>query len=261
MSINNLSLQNKRILITRPQHQAATLCELIQQYGGEAVLLPTIAIEFITQDATLIHVLQNLAVQDIAIFISPNAVQATQALMQQHNIRWPKQLIIAAVGASTAKALTSINLTIDLMPSQFNSESLLMLPALQQVRNKQVIIFKGEGGRELLSNELCVRGAILTEALVYRRLVPAVDVQSLLPIWQAYDGLDIIVVTSNTGLQNLVTLLGDAARNWLMNMPLLVISKRTAQFAQELGFVKKPIVADNATDAAIVQALLNYYSR
>lgn len=257
---NNHNLQNKHVLITRPAHQANVLCRLIQQQGGQVVLLPTITIEFIDNNPAVINLIKALSSQEMAIFISPNAVQATHLLMQKYAVTWPKHVAIAAVGASTAQALAALNLNVTIMPEQFNSEALLVMPMLQQVHNKQIIIFQGEGGRGLLSAVLRERGALVSEAVVYRRLLPVIDVQNLLPAWQA-GGLDIIVATSNTGLQNLLTIIGAAARNWLLNMPLLVISERMAQFAKDLDFVKKPIVSDNATDEAIVQALLNYYHR
>lgn len=242
-----------RVLVTRPAHQANQLGRLIEQQGGQAILLPTIAIEFIEADLT------KLLQQDMAIFISPNAVQATQRLMQKQGIVWPKQIMIAAVGASTAQALSAAGLPATVVPEQFNSEGLLALPALQNIGGKRIIIFRGDGGRELLSTILQQRSAVLTEVVIYRRTLPVMDIKQQLSGWQT-GGLDIIVVTSNTGLQNLLTIIGEAARNWLLNMPLLVISERMAQFARELGFVKKPLVADNATDAAIVQALLKYTS-
>src|SRR5687768_14893357 len=109
-------LQNIRVLITRPVHQAAALCQLIERHGGQAILLPTITIEFLDTR------LKELSLQNIAIFISPNAVQAAHSLMQKQEVVWPKNLVIAAVGASTAQALDELGLTVTLVPEQFNSE-------------------------------------------------------------------------------------------------------------------------------------------
>ncbi len=258
--LKKTNLSNLQVLITRPAQQAEKLCQLIEQQDGRVILLPTIAIEYIESDnqPDLQAVLKKLAVQAIAIFISPNAVAAAHALLQKYALPWPEQLQIAAIGASTAQALTNLGVVVTLVPTeQFNSEGLLNLSALQKVQGQRIIIFRGEGGRELLSAILSERGAILTEAVVYRRVLPECNIQTRLTQWQQ-GGLDMLVCTSNTGLQNLVTIVGESARNWLMNMPLLVISERMAEFAQTIGFVKKPIVADNATDEAIVQALLTY---
>ncbi len=253
-------LKGLKVMVTRPAHQADKLCQLITAQGGEVILLPAMAIEYfsVQQNPVLKNNLDSLIQQNMAIFVSPNAVQAVALLMQEGALAWPPDLTIAAVGASTASALNALGLAVTVVPAaQFNSEGLLALPALQTVQGKRIILFRGEGGRELLSQALQERGAQLTEAVVYRRVLPALDITHQLPVWQA-GGLDIIVCTSNTSIQNLITIIGKSARHWLLNMPLLVISERMALFAQTAGFVKAPHVADNAADAAIVEALLKY---
>jgi len=238
------------VLITRPSAQSEPLRALISAEGGQAIVLPTIEIMPVKQDVTLSYVKQ----QDLAIFVSPNAV-----IMLDQNVKaqWPNSLQIVAVGAGTAAALKLAGLHVQHQPKQFNSEALLKLPILQKVSEKRIVIFKGEGGRDLLATTLKERGALITEKVIYRRVLPKIDLKSALPD-QLRKQINIIVCTSNTGLQNLVELISTANHKWLLNMPLLVISQRMANFACELGFVRMPLVAENATDEAIVKALLSF---
>lgn len=252
------SLHGLRVLVTRPAHQAQMLCQLIEADGGKAVLLPTIEIADAIDQVALQTAIQALAENELAIFVSPNAVQKSVPIIQQYWQPWPAVVKVAAVGASSAQALRDNYLPVDFCPVKpFNSEGLLALSALQDVTNKRIIIFRGEGGRELLATTLRERGAKVREAIVYRRILPKL----LVDVALLEKTIDIIICTSNTGLQNLLTLVGESARPWLQNMPLLVISERMAILAKTLGFVKAPLIADNATDVAIMTTLISYLNK
>lgn len=244
----SISLKNFSVLITRPEHQAQSLCQKIQNLGGKFILFPTIVIADIEDQYLIKSAIQKLSDFDMAIFISPNAVEKTIPFIRA---AWPIATKVAAVGASTANALRKLKLPNIIRPQKiFNSESLLSLPELQVVAKKRIVIFKGENGRELLSVTLRERGAVVTEVCVYRRIMPSQSVK--LP-----DDIDVIVCTSNVGLQNLYSMVDEKYRQDLLHEQLLVISDRMIVLAQNLGFVKTPWVADNATDEAIIAALID----
>jgi uroporphyrinogen-III synthase len=72
--------------------------------------------------------------------------------------------------------------------------------------------------------------------------------------------IDIVLVNSVESLQNLTEMLGSAGKSLLLSTPLLVVSERLAAIASQLGFKKPPLVANNATDAAVLDALLAWRS-
>ena len=94
------------------------------------------------------------------------------------------------------------------------------------------------------------RGAIIEYAEVYRRGRPEGDFTQLTP-----ETVDVAIVTSNEGLRNLWDMASDQGRAWLVYLPLVVMSRRTAQLAEELGFVCPAVVAPEQTDAGLVRAL------
>jgi len=246
----NKPLHNLNILVTRASHQAQPLCDQINALGGTAIVFPTLAICPSNPNPTL---LQQLDQYDLAIFISPNAVSQTKLLLQQYKIEWPAKLKTIAIGVSTATALRTHQLDASYCPThEFNSEGVLALPILQQIKGKKIILLQGDGGRELLATTLRARQADVTEAVVYKRIKPTPNPNFSLP----EQNIDIIICTSNAGLENLVEIVGLSNRTWLQNMSLLVVSERMAAKAKALGFVKPPLVADNATDIAIIQALI-----
>jgi uroporphyrinogen-III synthase len=257
-----------KILITRPAHQAQSLSDAIRQAGGQPVLFPTLTITDPPDITALQQIIITLPQADIAIFTSVNAVEKAIPHIQLTWQKWPTHLRIVAIGAATTQALSKHGLSIQDCPSQFNSEGLLGLPCLHEVQNKTVVIFKGLGGRDLLTTTLQQRGATIIEAIVYQRGLPIVDIMDYLPSWQA-DGIDVIISTSQESLQNLVTLIasqidsqaGSQAHNWLLNLPLIVISERMAIFAQDIGFKQPPMVANNASDAALLAAFIHWRNK
>ena len=249
-----MKIAGSQIVVTRPVHQGATLAALIQQQGGEAIMFPVIEITDPEDPEVLDAILDGLDDFDLAIFISANAVNfAWQRISAKTG--FPATLQIAAVGAATAKALEAIGRKPDIVPAnKFNSEALLAEAALSNVSNKKIVIFRGDGGRELLAQTLRERGATVCYAQVYRRSIPALDTRPLLNCLEN-NQISAIIVTSDQGLQHLCSMVGDAARGLLQNVQLVVLSDRTRQLAQQLGFTKTPVIATNASDQSVLNAL------
>lgn len=246
-------LTNIGVLVTRPAHQAQNLCALINQLGARAIMFPTIEIADAEDQDIIRSKIGQLSNHEIVIFISPNAVGKAIPILREIWPIWPEKVKIAAVGKSTAQSLRAHHLPVNYYPQHtYNSEELLSLPVFHEVTGKKIMLFRGAEGRELLTETLLKRGAKVTEVIAYRRKLPKIP--TVLPF--AYDEISIIVCTSNTGLQNLVEMCEAIDRSWLQNMSLLVISKRMIPMVKALGFVKPPVLAENATDPAIVRALV-----
>lgn len=241
-------LRGRSILVTRPAEQAAALCALIRAAGGEPITFPTVAIQPV-HPADAVRALLG-ARWDVVIFVSRNAVLQTRALLAGH---LPESAQLAAVGAGTASALRAAGRVPDLVPdARFDSEGLLELPALQQVKGQRILIVRGEGGRPLLGDTLRQRGAEVTYAEVYRRTLPRVDAAPLISDWRAAELL--LTATSDEILDNLYRLIPETERSWLRGRPLAVLSVRTAARAMELGF-RTVAVAHEASDPALLEAL------
>jgi uroporphyrinogen-III synthase len=248
-------LAGVRVLVTRPAHQAEHLVQLIEQSGGEAIRFPVVEITEPTDPAALRARIDRLVEFDLAIFISANAVERALPLVHARYPVLPVALTLAAIGAGTVRALRRFGVENVLAPTaRFDSEALLALPPLQQVRGRKIVIFRGEGGRELLGDTLTARGAAVEYAECYRRRRPVSDIAPLVQRW-ARGGIDIVVCTSVEGLHNLQTLLGAADSRWLLRTPLVVVSARLAAAARALGCRHEPVSAQEASDEAIVAAI------
>lgn len=250
---DNWTLEGVNVVVTRPQGQAETLCRMIEERGGSALRFPVLEIldppAAITQRANAL--LQQLESFDLAIFVSPNAViKAAQRITSA----LPTTLKLAAVGKSTAQALHAVWQHPVLIPERnYSSEGLLALEQMQQVEGWKIIIFRGQGGRELLAQTLAQRGATVEHVELYRRAIPQGEVATLR---QYQPSVDAIIVTSNAGLKNLHSMACHREEQiWLQQQPLVVISERTANLAVELGFRQRAIVAPEASDVGLMAAL------
>jgi uroporphyrinogen-III synthase len=253
----SVALNNKRILITRPKHQAGHLCDLVSKAGGYNILFPTIKIQSVLNSEVLSSCFKNINKYDFVIFVSRNAVKIVfENYINQFDLIKKVQLL--AIGSGTAAALVERNMT-DILHAgvQADSESLLQLPELQSeyVSHKKILIVRGVGGRELLADKLKERQALVDYAEVYERCLPEYEIQECHEIWQNSKP-DAVIVSSNEGLINLLKLTLESDQKQLFNLPLVVMSARTVDLAKELGFVAKIGVAENKNDEGLVSALM-----
>nr|VFJ62620.1 MAG: uroporphyrinogen-III synthase [Candidatus Kentron sp. FM]VFJ63083.1 MAG: uroporphyrinogen-III synthase [Candidatus Kentron sp. FM]VFK14326.1 MAG: uroporphyrinogen-III synthase [Candidatus Kentron sp. FM] len=248
------------VWITRPLHQAESLAKAIEAQGGEAICLPVIAIEDVEDPRDPMAIVERLDSFDLAIFVSANAVARGLGYVESRG-NWPAQVQVAAIGKATARALASAGLVSAVQsPPPYNSEALLTTTALQAdaIAGRRVVIFRGVGGRALLGDTLAHRGALVTYAEVYRRTRPRWRQTTPIP----WDRIQVIVVTSAEGLGNLFGMMNDdAERERLREIPLVVISERMGGLVRELGSRCPPIVAERASNEAILDALLAFAPR
>jgi uroporphyrinogen-III synthase len=260
---DKLPLNGLKIVVTRPRDQAVQLAQSIEQAGGVPLLFPLLDIAAVQNTHELHEQISRLAQFNLAIFISPNAVrygiEAIRAAKEdnvgaQFIARFtrsnraincaptissalnegdiPSTLKIATVGQGSAKALRELGITNTIAPTErFDSEGLLSLPELQDVAGWRVIIFRGDGGRELLGDTLKARGATVEYAACYQRSKPQQDADMLL-----VSKPDAITVTSSEALGYLWQMLDETARSKLRDTTLFVPHPRIAELAKQQGW-------------------------
>ncbi|MBL1264429.1 uroporphyrinogen-III synthase [Methylomicrobium sp. RS1] len=251
-----ISLNGAHILVTRPQHQAYNLCRLIERQQGVAVAFPTLEIVAAADRVRIAQALANLHRFQWVVFISANAVNFA-LLANDGKIDQFRNTRIAAIGAATARALAAAGLTADLVPADgSDSRALLAMPALQQVSGQRILIVRGAGGLDTLREELVNRGANVDYLDVYRRTRPLADPAPVLDLLEQ-KGLGLIIVTSGEALKNLLIMLGEKGRNQALATPLIVVSGRIRQMAEDSGF-ERIYVTDSPSDTAILEKIITW---
>lgn len=250
------ALVGRHIVVTRPAGQAAHLAEALVNLGARPVLFPVLAIFDIEDRQPLLDAALRLDGIDLACFVSPNAVDKALSVMLADGA-WPASLCAATVGRSSELALARFGVTEVIAPREhFDSEALLELPQLRDMAGKRVIIFRGDGGRELLGDTLRQRGATVEYVTCYRRGRPDLDPAPLLKLWSE-GRLDAVTVTSSEGLRNLVDMVGKLGQTWLKKTPLFVPHQRIAALARAIGC--RDILLTGPGDEGLVAGLLEYF--
>jgi len=209
--------------------------------GGEAIHFPALEIQPLSTAPA--------AAPDMAIFISANAVEQGLGRVE----RKPGTRMVA-IGRATARALENAGVKVAIEPpSPYTTETLLALPAMAHVEGLDVLIVRGEGGRERLRQVLEQRGARVRYLECYRRVMPEADVGRVL----CTDGracFDATLCTSVEGLRNIRRMFGPDHEKLLLSLPVVVVSDRMHGEARKSGF-RRVIRAENASPEAVVAAL------
>lgn len=244
-------------MVTRPAAQAGHLVAEIERQGGIAVLFPVLKIQDVEDSQPLRDLAQRLDDVDLAVFVSPNAVNKALTLICAQR-PWPEHLPVAVMGAGSAREVARFGIRDVIAPTErHDSEALLALPRMQAMAGKHIVILRGDGGRELLGDTLTARGAKVEFLTCYRRGKPDMDATPLLQLW-ANRQLDAITVTSSEGLRNLFAMIGSTGQAALRNTPLFASHQRIVEAGRALGL--QCLVPTAAGDEGLLAGLINYFS-
>ncbi len=233
------------ILLTRPLAQVKVLESLVLEKGYQPLLFPTLKVESI---CTTVKRKQ----YDAVIFISANAVEHGLEILNSIQYGY-----IFTVGAATAKKLNRYNISVDDFPKEkASSEALLGLDSVAKLTSKNILIFRGKGGRETLKIGLEKNNNLIEYVEVYDRVVCApteLHQQSLMRFIANDRG--VISITSNENLDGLITLAKQLdTLDAIKSYPLIVLSARIKKYAQILGFNQITITPD-ISDQSIISVL------
>ena len=248
-------LAGRRIVVTRPPSQAGSLCAAIRARGANAECIPVMLIEPLPASAELTGIIDQLESFSLAFFVSANAVHFGLAAVCARRT-WPATLAVATVGPGSERALKAAGFDTVIAPhSGFDSEAVLALPAFSTaaVAGRRVVIFRGNGGRDLLGDTLAQRGATVRYAACYRRRVPESGAARLVEL---ADAIDAIVLTSSEGVGNLASMLGSDIQR-LHHVPIVSPHPRICARARAAGF--DTVVETAPGDAGLIAGMEHYF--
>ncbi|HEY0064357.1 MAG TPA: uroporphyrinogen-III synthase [Telluria sp.] len=233
------------VVITRPRAQAQALADQVTQLGRAAVVLPLLEIFPLEDQSTLIRTLADLRRYALVAFVSPNAIDAAFA----HIAAWPREVALAVVGEGSRAALAQHgvdagNATIfsPKDPARSDSENLLQSLDLASLAGKEVLIVRGESGRELMADGLRAAGASVTTVAAYRRSVPPMSAPLRAQLQHLLNGQNDWIITSSEALRGLFALanaLGAAEYvAKLQQQRVIVPHARIAETAKSLGMTR-----------------------
>ena len=252
--MNPLPLEGTGVLVTRPKLQCSELAAEIEARGGNAYRMPVL--EIAPRDSGTVEAeLAGLPPPDIVIYVSSNAVQHGLNLLAGLSAA----ASIAAIGPATRNAIEAAGFDVSIHAnSGYDSEHLLRHDALRALRGKNVLIVRGNHGRELLADTLRSRGATVNYLAVYERVSAAIDDQAIAQLessWQNGD-IEYVIAMSVDSLTSLLNILPAGCRSLLQKSWLVTPSKRVIQTALELLPGVRSVLAGGPQNAAMVDAII-----
>lgn len=238
------------VIITRPLAQAEPLAARVSALGRVAEVLPLLDIAPLPDPAPLLAALARLHTYALVAFVSPNAIEAAFA----HIGQWPAGVTLAVLGEGSRAALAAHGITpatahivspADDVPS--DTEHLLQALDLAALRDRPVLIVRGESGRELMADGLRAAGARVEVVAAYRRAVPALTPALAATLQRLLAQPNDWVITSSEALRGLLALLRqldlqqapaqpDHSVVVMQQQHLIVPHARIAETAKNLGF-------------------------
>lgn len=257
--MSSTSLQQLRVLITRPEAQADNWQQLLTAAGAATLRVPLLRIAPIEADQKqAFQAIKNI-VMDVwryqhGIFVSQNAARIGLDWLEQYWPQMPVGLRFYAVGSATGDYLRQAGYTATVASGSMNSEALLELWPEEDMTGQRVVIFRGRGGRPLMADTLRQRGAQVDFCELYERQFPAGGVPETLAAHHWGQAGDLVSVHSGETLTNWHAIVVASGQPDWKQLPLLVPGERVAELAQQQGF-SCVITAENASDACMLATL------
>src|SRR5471032_2113214 len=278
--------QRPAVVVTRPLGQSAALLALLARAGFESIEFPLIDIGPVADAAPLHAALGELYAPAplgfaLVVFVSPNAIDHAFAALSS---AWPSQIPIGVVGPGSVAALGRQGVTaptytiispatgamVTETPTDPRYDSEALYAAIEAhfgadgLKDKRILIVRGDGGREWLADALSAAGAKVEKVAAYRRIVPEPSMRD----WERIHALltgeaHAWLLTSSEGVRNLEELAREHLTVdetlTLKHAPLVTPHPRIAEASRQAGFDR--ITVSGAGDERIVQALGGIFAK
>ena len=244
MKHTEMSLTDKKIIITRAQEQTSEARKIFRKNGAEVFDLPSLVIGPPDDWAPLDDALKKISTFDWIIFSSANGVRNVEDRMREIGLslsKISKTIQIAAVGRKTASLLSDMDAKISFVPPSFVADSLVEHFPQNQKGLKLFIPRVQTGGRSLLSDSFKLKGAEVVEVAAYESFCPQDIPQKTIDALNS-GKIDIIAFTSGKTVINTVSLLNKYfGENWsklIEKIKIVSIGPQTSNSCE--NFIRKP---------------------
>lgn len=251
--MTNQPLAGKRVLVTRPPHQASSFSKKLRALGAEPVEFPTIGIAPAEDGGPLDQAIAEIVSYDWLIVTSANAVAPFWERLKaaRKDARALAGVHIGAIGPRTAAELERIGLVADFVPDTYVAEA--VVEQIGDVAGQRILLPRSHIARAALVEGLMAKGAIVNEVTAYRTV--AGDPSDA--AWQRLrDGqINVATFTASSAVRNFAEMLDDEAGELLRDALIACIGPITAATAAEYG-IRVDIVAEEHTIDGLLDAIV-----
>ena len=251
----SLPLLGQRIVVTRPlgnpgDDPARPLAAL----GAEVLLAPMIEVAPVTDSTALDAAIRRVATYDWLVFTSANGVRhfLDRLLALDLDPRALGTTRLAAIGPSTAEALASYHLRVDLIPAAHTSEG-LVAALRERAPGQRILLARASRGRGVLAESLGST-AVLDEVVAYDHR-DATRLPDAIAERLAVNSIDWITFTSPATVTRFAALVPDAARAQIGRaIRVATISPLTSHSVRAAGW-EVAAEAETASWDAVIAAI------
>lgn len=165
------TLKNKVIVITRPVERSKFAVDIIKEFGGVPLVVPTLELKF-TYTLSLRKLLKHLQDLDWLIFTSPASIESIFNFCPDMKDNLNSQCKIAVIGPKTKYIVESKGLNVELMPSEYTAEGLVDSFLEYDLEDKFIGIPSTLAARDVLPTELSKVSEHVLVAEAYKSIVP-----------------------------------------------------------------------------------------
>ena len=227
------SLAGRHVLVIRSHRHDDEFIRLLSASGARVTRTPVIDIVPGTDEHAIIRQILAFDEMDIAIFVSVHGARFAMDWLDQYWPMLPQGVTYFAIGQQTEVVLLPVVHKVLRPEKDASSEGLLRMLELQNVSGKNVVIFRGGAGRELIHDELVARGARVSYCDVYARVVNQQQVKNAC---YHFNSIDYLVAHSGESLRALGRYTDFQSYIGENRFKVIVPSTRVAEIARELGY-------------------------
>ncbi|MDE2628512.1 MAG: uroporphyrinogen-III synthase [Burkholderiales bacterium] len=232
-----------RVIVTRPAAQADDWVARLQARGIDAVALPLIGIAPVEDGTALDAAWLTLQQRQLVVFVSPNAAAQFFARRAASSV-WPGNVLAASPGPGTTRLLVALGVPVAQIvepaadAAQFDSESLWLQLSARDWRGADVLIVRGDVGRDWLADTLRSHGARVATVAAYRRVVPSFDARAAALLRAAVERPQshLWFFSSSEAIDNLAAVVPPAAMAGGLRGRAIATHPRIAERARQRGF-------------------------
>ena len=255
-------LFGRSVDVTRAREQASGLAQSLADLGAEVIQCPTIEISPLPDYRELDAAIARLSDYGWCIFTSVNGVRWFWNRLEAagRDSRALGACRVAAIGPATADALRARGICPDFIPERYVAEGVIEgLLARGNVSGVRMLLPRAAKAREVLPDELRKAGAIVDVIAAYET-VPAATRKEEVLTRMAEGTLDCVTFGSSSTVENFLSLIPAESLRAHPAVRLAAIGPVTAKTLTDHG-LPCHIMPEEYTIPALVQALVNHYSR
>jgi uroporphyrinogen III methyltransferase/synthase len=253
-------LAGRVVLITRAREQAGRFAALLEEAGGQVLLVPTIVVEPPESWAPLDEALARSGEHQWAVFTSVNGVEMVRRRLAAcgRGKEAFEPCRIAAIGPATAEALRAWGLRPEVVPEEYVAEALAdrLRPLIRP--GDRALLARAAEARDVLVRELGAMGARVTEVAAYRTRAATEQAAGLRDALGA-GRVDVVTFTSSSTVKNFVALFRPAElKGLLARVTVACIGPITRATAAAHG-LDTHIMPEEYTIPALARAIVAYF--